>query len=185
MHVTLIAAQSVDGFITRHDQPGSDFTSPADKVHFRKALQEFDCRVMGATTYRTMRDIIRRTASPDHFQVVLSREPAKFEGESIPQALEFSDSPPGPLLDELRRRAHRRCALIGGSQVHSLFLAANCVDELWLTIEPVLFGRGTPLLSKETDTSLTLLSQQLLSENTLLLKYRVHSKTGARTTEPH
>ena len=52
MQLVLIAAQSLDGFITRHDEPGTAFTSPADQTHFRTVLQNFDCSVMGAETYR-------------------------------------------------------------------------------------------------------------------------------------
>jgi dihydrofolate reductase len=37
MRLTLIAAQSLDGFITRHDTPGSDFVSDADRAFFREA----------------------------------------------------------------------------------------------------------------------------------------------------
>jgi hypothetical protein len=53
MRVTLIAVQSLDGFITKHATPGSDFASLADQVHLRSALAGFDCSVMGAETYLT------------------------------------------------------------------------------------------------------------------------------------
>lgn len=175
MHVTLIAAQSLDGWITRHDEPGSDFTSEADKIHFRNALREFDCRVMGAATYRTMRDPMRRAAESGAVQRVMTRTPASFASDVIPDRLEFTDLPPPEILRLLEKRGCRRCALIGGSQAHSLFLTAGCINELWLTVEPRLFGRGTPLLSEVADVSLKLLSHEPLSPDTLLLKYQVRS----------
>lgn len=173
MYVTLIAAQSVDGWITRHDEPGSDFTSQADKSYFRNALRQFDCRVMGANTYRISRDQSRRAAAAGTIQRVVTRKPEAFASEVIPNNLEFTEKSPPEILSLLGKQGLRRCALIGGSQVHSLFLAAGCVDEVWLTIEPRLFGRGTPLLSQETDVSLQLLSHEPLSADTLLLKYQV------------
>lgn len=176
MHVTLIAAQSVDGFITRHDEPGSDFTSPADKNYFREALRTFDCRVMGSGTYRASRDLVRRVAAPERIQLVVTRAPKAFKDDVVAGALEFVDLSPKEILGSLEKRGYQRCALIGGSQVHHLFLTAGCVDELWLTIEPLLFGRGTPLLSGEVNSQLERVSHELLSADTLLLKYRVKNE---------
>lgn len=173
MHVTLIAAQSVDGFITRHNEPGSGFTSAADKDYFRDALRTFDCRVMGAGTYRASRAIVRRTAAPERIQIVVTRTTDAFKEDVVVGALEFVDLSAKEILRSLEKRGYQRCALIGGSQVHHLFLAADCVDELWLTIEPVLFGSGTPFLSGEVNSQLERLSHELLSADTLLVKYRV------------
>lgn len=173
MHVTLIAAQSIDGFITRHSEPGSEFTSPADKLHFRNALRTFDSRVMGSGTYQVDRELIRSAAHSGTVQRVVTRKPESFAEDVIPGTLEFRDAPPAEILGELEKRGCQRCALVGGSQVHLLFFQAGCVDELWLTIEPLLFGRGKPLLSAEADVKLCLSSHELLSPDTLLLKYRV------------
>jgi dihydrofolate reductase len=174
MQVTLIAAQSLDGFITRHDRPGSGFTSPADKLHFSKALNDFDCQLMGAETYRVWRD---RGSPPVPFQRpqwVLTRHPERFAKEGAPRKLEFTNQAPAAVLAAIEAQGFHHCALLGGSQIHHLFFEAGLVDQLWLTIEPVLFGEGTPLLSKRADVQLRLISQATLSPDTLLLKYRVN-----------
>lgn len=173
MHVTLIAAQSVDGLITRHDEPGSDFTSSEDKVHFSKSLRLFDCRVMGGETYRTLREMTRRTASSQHLQMVITRSPALYAAEAVKGALEFTSLQPAALLRDLESRGRHKCALIGGSQIHRQFFEAGLVDELWLTVEPVLFGHGTPLVGGSLEVRMALMSTESLSPNTLLLKYRV------------
>lgn len=173
MRLTLIAAQSLDGFITRHDTPGSDFASDEDRAFFRKALHGFDCCIMGGETYRTAREVIRATLMPERLRVVITRTPNAFSNDSTPGKLEFTDESPGQLIANLSQRGLQRCAILGGAQIHSLFLEAGLVDELWLTIEPLLFGGGTPLLARRTSTELTLLSSEKLGPNTLLLKYRV------------
>lgn len=173
MKVTLIAAQSVDGYITRHDEPGSAFTSSADKENFSKILRHFDCRVMGATTYRSSRDSVRRMAAPERLHKIITRDSEKFAADAVSGALEFTSLGAREILKELVDRGRKKCALLGGSQVHSLFLEAGCVDELWLTIEPKLFGRGTPLVAREIDVQMKLLAVENLSADTLLLKYKV------------
>jgi dihydrofolate reductase len=173
MRITLIAAQSLDGFITKHTTPGSDFASAADQAHLRASLAGFDCSVMGAETYRTARTLIRDRLSPPRLRVVLSRTPATLAADTVPGLLEFSSAAPASLIADLEARGHRSCALLGGAQIHSLFLRAGLVNELWLTIEPVLFGHGTPLLAGKTDTRLRLLADEALSGDTRLLKYEV------------
>ena len=96
-----------------------------------------------------------------------------FAADTLPGLIEFSSSSPAQLLADLSARGLTRCALLGGSQIHSLFLNARLIDELWLTLEPALFGRGTPLLAHATDTRLRFISQEKLTADTLLLKYEV------------
>jgi len=173
MRLTLIAAQSLDGFITRHDTPGSEFASEADRTFFREALRGFDCCVMGARSYREARTTIQKNLMPERLRVVLTRQPESFANDGVPGKLEFANTPPTQLVADLRQRNFQRCAILGGAQIHSLFLASGLVDELWLTVEPLLFGGGTALLAQRASVKLTLLSSQNLGPSTLLLKYRV------------
>jgi dihydrofolate reductase len=173
MRLTLIAAQSLDGFITRHDTPGSAFTSDADKAFFRAALAGFDCCVMGGETYRVSRDAIRAALMPERLRVILTRKIEQFASDNIPERLEFANTPPAQLVASLRQRGFQRCAILGGAQIHSLFLGVGLVDELWLTVEPLLFGAGTALLAAPSSARLELISSEKLAPNTLQLKYRV------------
>jgi dihydrofolate reductase len=173
MKVTLIAAQSLDGFITRHDLPGSGFTSEADKRHFPKSLRDFDCQIMGAETFRVWQRTSDEPIHPKRPQWVITRDPRAFAGLAIPSWLEFTSVPPDQLLATLNTRGLQNCALLGGAKIHQLFLSAGLVDEVWLTIEPMLFGRGTPLVAGQVNVHLHLLRSEKLSEDTLLLKYSV------------
>jgi dihydrofolate reductase len=173
MRIVLIAAQSLDGFIAKPAQPGTAFTSPEDKAHFRTAVADFDVGVCGGETYRVARDALRTQSTGRHLRVVMTRSPERYATEALPGRLEFTRAEPAALARELRTRGFRRCAVLGGSQIHSLFLAAGLVDEIWLTVEPLLFGGGTPLVAHPTDTRLDLLAMEKLGANTLLVKYRV------------
>jgi len=173
MQLILIAAQSIDGFITRHNQPGSAFTSPEDKAWFRAALSGFDASIVGGVTYRAERELFLSKRGHGRRQVVMTRTPADYAEDAVANELEFSADPPVTLAERLQSLGHRRVALLGGSQVHSLFLDAGRVDELWLTLEPRLFGAGTPLLAARTDHRLTLLGHEHLGGDTLLVKYSV------------
>lgn len=173
MHVVLIAAQSLDGYITRHEEPGTAFTSPEDKQHFSRALRDFDCRVMGSTTYKSLRESVQKMARAGNSHLILTRKPNGYAAEAIPGALQFTSDTPREVVDSLAREGHKRCALLGGGLMHALFLRAQLVNELWITIEPRLFGSGTHLAQQPLDVGLRLKSHENLSADTLLLKYDV------------
>ena len=101
-HVVLAAVQSIDGYLTRHDEPGA-----ADlRLRGRPgALPGADARgrlaLFGGATYRTDRAHIRPDLRPDLLRVVWTRAPAAFAGEEVPGQLEFSAAEPAELLADL------------------------------------------------------------------------------------
>lgn len=173
MHLTLLAAQSLDGFITQHDKAGTAFTSPEDKAYFSAVLRTFDCTIMGGNTYRLSRPTILARLRQGRLHAVLTRKPENSGADVVPGQLEFFQVSPVELAAELTRRGYSRCALLGGAQIYSLFIDAGLVDEVWITLEPQLFGRGQPLLARATLQRLKLKSTEALSPDTLLLKYEV------------
>jgi dihydrofolate reductase len=168
----LVAVQSIDGYLTRHDQPGAaSFASEADQVHFRALMRTVDSALFGGSTYRADRAHIRPDLRPDLLRVVWTREPAAFAGEEVPGQLEFSAAEPAELLTDLARRGRRRCALVGGEAMIGRFLADDLVDELQLTVEPYMFGSGRRLNATTVDLAFELADVVRLSERTLLLRY--------------
>ncbi len=172
MKVTLIAVVSVDGFITRHQFPGTSFASHADQDYFRRTLLEFDCSILGANTYRQSREQILAGIDAQRLRVVLTRNPGKFSQEACQERLEFTDQDPRSLVEGLEARGYQQCALLGGSQINTLFLAHDLINEWWITVEPVVFGSGLPLSPGSWNRTLALISVSHLSKDTLLLKYK-------------
>lgn len=169
---TLIVAQSIDGFITRHDKAGTQFCSESDQTFFFKALQQFDCQIMGRATYELSREKIRDALGKKRLRKIITRNPERWASEAVAGSLEFTNASPKNLVDELKARDCASCALLGGTQTYSAFLQADCVDEIWITLEPTIFGSGKKLAEGQLDTAFTLLSAEQLSPNTILLKYQ-------------
>jgi dihydrofolate reductase len=170
--LTLMAAISLDGFITRHDTPGSAFTSAEDKHYFHQTVLTFDCLVFGAENYRQSSRWMNEHLRPDQLKVVLTRNPAQFKAEQRPGDLEFVQADPSSVMKDLAARGYRNACLLGGGQIYGLFIASGSVDELWITLEPLLFGHGIKLAETELDFRGELISAEPLNASTLLLKYR-------------
>lgn len=174
MRVVLIVAQSLDGFITRHDEPGVAWVSTADQRWFRNSLQQFDCQVMAAGTYATVRDHLQTKSADDCLRIVMTRTPEAYQSDQQAGALEFTDQTPGAILQSLEQARRQSCALLGGAIAHDAFLQAGLVDEVWVTIEPRLFGRGTPVIKQRQDQSLEIIDHQRLPDShSLVIRYRV------------
>jgi len=145
MQIVLIAAQSLDGWITRHDVAGDGFASEADKTHFRATIRDCDACVMGRATYTLSKDRMRPQAFPGLRRVVWTRRPEDHAAEAIAGILEFTRENPAETVARLRADGRRRCALLGGGAVNAAWLAAGLVDEVCVTVESRIFGFGTAL----------------------------------------
>ncbi|MDH4144487.1 MAG: dihydrofolate reductase family protein [Acidimicrobiia bacterium] len=173
MIVSLIAVMSIDGLITRHDAGGVGFASAEDGAHFRAELARCDSSIFGSGTYDADREHIRRGIglARSRRRIVLTSRPNAYRDDVVAGELEFSDASPSAALDALRSAGHQRCALLGGGRVYGAFLAAGLVDELVLTVEPVLFGAGVRLCATQIDERFELREHRMLNPSTLLLRY--------------
>jgi riboflavin biosynthesis pyrimidine reductase len=178
LEVALIAVQSIDGCITRHDTASASWASPEDQAHFRREMAGYDAAVFGAGTYRADRRHIRPQLRPGLLRMVMTRSPEALGAEAVPGQLEFTGQPPGQVLAALAARGRRRCALLGGEQIYGAFLAADLVDELVLTLEPLVFGRGRRLVDVPLDLRFRLDDLERLGADTLLLRYRRRPRAG-------
>lgn len=181
MQVILIAVISLDGRLTLPGQAGPGFASAEDQAWFQRVLLEFDCAVMGRATYETARDEIRASTRRDYLRVVATRSPGRHATDARPGGIEFTAQAPTQIVDDLARRGRRRCALLGGGQIYRAFLDAGVVDALWLTLEPVVLGGGTPLADggPVRDGRFTLHETRLLGPDTLLLNYGRPGRSAA------
>lgn len=174
MRIVLIVAQSLDGFITRHDEPGVAWVSPADQKWFRGKLSEFDAQVMARTTFETVRGAILPLNQDGPTRVVMTRDPQQFAADAIPGLLTFTAGPAGDIRTKLVSTGHQNCALLGGSVAHDAFLEARLVDEVWVTIEPRIFGTGTPVVRLQQDQHLEIMDlRRLPNSDSVVIRYRV------------
>ncbi|MDO8504149.1 MAG: dihydrofolate reductase family protein [bacterium] len=174
MNVVMVMAASLNGKITRgRDSNIYSWTSKEDSELFFQLVEKHNLIVMGRKTYEAIRENIE--LKPGKLRIVLTKNPQKFASNTVPGSLEFSNETPRELLDRLERKGYTEMLLAGGGEVNALFLKSSLVDELHLTIEPVIFGTGKALISDEKlEVSLKLISvKKLNKKGTLHLRYKV------------
>lgn len=174
MKVIMVAVSSLNGKITKGEDPNIySWTSKEDSELFFSLIAKNNLIVMGSKTYEAARKIIKH--KKNKLRIVLTRNPNKYLDQVIKGILEFTSENPSELIKKLESRGYRKMLLVGGSEINALFLRKNLVNEICLTLEPKIFGKGQGLVSEENlDVKLKLVSiKKLNSQGTLLLKYRV------------
>ncbi len=152
--VTIHMVASLDGFIARKDGrvdwletsdefEGGDTLDPEFVQEFVKTI---DCYVMGSRTYETALDFEARGfgwSYGDKPTFVLTRRELPRTRESI----EFYSGDLKTLIDVKLAPRYRNIWLVGGAMLCRRFLELGLVDEIKLTIAPVLLGEGLRLFA--------------------------------------
>jgi len=167
MKVILLMAVTADGKIAKNSSHPATWTSKADKKIFVEETKKAGVIIMGQATY----DTIGRPL-PGRLNLVMNPEPDIVK--NIPGSLEFTNTQPKELIVELEKRGFTSVIIGGGATINGLFLRENLIDEIWLTIEPKLFGDGLALFKNvDVDVNLELLEVKNLDKNVLQLRYRI------------
>ena len=68
---------------------------------------------------------------------------------------------------------HESAVLGGGANLNAQFLKKKLIDEIWLTIEPKIFGDGLGIFGGDFEVNLKLLDLKKINEDAIVLKYQV------------
>jgi len=160
--VSLIAALTADGFIGRSiDHLATTWTSREDVRHFVRLSKELHCIVMGQNTYNTIGKGLK-----DRRNLVYSPEPID------DPTIEVVAEAPEELVKRLTKEGEPNLLVCGGASIYNLFMQSGLVEEVYLTIEPRLFGQGLSLVKEPLDCELELIDVQQDS-NSVMLHYRI------------
>ena len=161
------AAVTIDGKIARHAGHFTDWTSPEDKTFLHDLLDKSDIIVVGNNTYKIAQKQLAerscvvfthsvRTTARQHDNLLFCN-PGRVDMRTI--------------LDP-----YKTVAVLGGTQTYTYFLENDLLDEIYLTIEPLVFGRGLNIFestaAKEEKPRL-LAVKKLNKEGSILLHYGI------------
>lgn len=166
MKVVLYMAMSVNGFIAKEN---SETPWSADEwKSFSRFVGKAKNIVIGRKTYDLMEQSgdFQKIGNP--FTIVLTRKAAKRDdGPSFVHS-------PKEALDLLEMKGFKYALIAGGGEVNASFMKAGLIDEIYLDVEPLLFGKGITLFANENiNVKLEFLGIKKISGNTRQLHYKV------------
>ena len=172
MKTIVIFVTTLDGKITKWGDPHVfRWSSAEDQAYFKKIWNESPLTVMGSTTF----DFDPVKPSPSTRLVIMTSHPKTYADKTVPGQLEFSDETPSQIHERFQSAGHAQMLVVGGPHLATSFFAKNLVDELWLTLEPKIFGTGGNFATEiDLDINLQLLSVEKVNERgTMITKYSV------------
>ena len=172
MKKILVFVSTLDGKVTKWGDPNvKAWSSKNDQKYFKKLWSDARIIIMGSTTYNA--ESIK--SSSNNLLVIMTRNPLQYKSIAALEQLEFTDKSPVQLVKRFEEEGHDQILIVGGPHVATSFLKEQLIDELWLTIEPRIFGMGGNFVIEEKlDVNLQLLSFEKVNDRgTLITKYAV------------
>ena len=154
-------AMSLDGFIAGPNGE-HDWIIMDPDIDFAEMMGQFDTFLIGRKTFEAMRRMgSDMAAMPGTQNIVFSRtmRPAEYPQLTISDDAER-------LVADLRTKPGKDIALFGGGELFRSLLAAGLVDEVGVSLIPVLLGGGVPLLPSPAGRATLTLRKQRLYEKT-------------------
>ena len=172
MKIVLVFVSTLDGKVTKWGDPHvKSWSSQKDQNYFNKIWADAKLIIMGSNTFNA--EPFR--PSLNHLLVVMTGQPAKYKSQEVIDRLEFTNKSPVQLVQRFEREGYEQILLVGGAHIATSFLKVQLVDEIWLTIEPKIFGMGGNFVIEEKlDINLRLIHCERANEQgTLITKYEV------------
>jgi len=146
--ITIHMVCSLDGFIANKDNTVSWFETTdkyeqgADEPDVSDFLKTIDCYVMGSRTYQHAEELSKSYGWPygDIPTTVLSHRTLDAERKNI--SVYSGDL--NTLVNEHLGPRYKNIWVVGGSIVVNEFIRLGLVDEIRVSIIPIILGGGTP-----------------------------------------
>lgn len=90
------------------------------------------------------------------------------------KGVEYISGEPAEVLAALENQGFIECILAGGTETNNAFVNAGLVDEITVTMYPLLFGKGMGLLTLESfEAKLELLETKTIGDGVVRNHYKV------------
>ena len=173
-HFTAVVVTTLDGKIAKGSGQQVDWASSEDHKHLLNMINSHDVIIVGRNTFA----VAKKSLSPKEFAtrkyIVLTRRVETTKKDS-PQVL-YANPQAVDLRQLVQDLGYNKILVLGGGQIYGLLLKQRLIDEIYLTIEPIIFGHGIdfldtklPNLAKFNLTSI----KKLNNNGTILLNYHL------------
>ncbi len=166
MKIILYMAVSIDGYIAKTNGD-SDWVSEADVAIFDGLIQESGGIIVGNSTFRQYKWELYPVEGVQNI-VISSREDNAIENDtlfvkSVEQAIEIAE-----------KSWLKKVLLIGGGITNSSFLKLDKIDEIIVSVHPIILGKWIKLFEDiEIHKHLELIESNIINNKLVQIHYRV------------
>lgn len=160
-------ATTANGLIAKENGDVA-WLSPDSWKSYQGILRKTRAVIIGRNTYKAMprREFLKEC----HYVVLTHRAPRNRKSPNVI----FVSEKPAEVIKSLAREGFKTVCIAGGGKLNASFMKENLIDEMYLDMEPILFGTGIRLFfPAEFENKLQLIGVKKLNRNTVQVHYRV------------
>lgn len=157
-------AVTLDGKIAKNSNHFPDWTSKEDKKMFARISREHGVIIMGDKTFDTFPAPLK-----DRLNVVFTMK----ENLEPTEGVKWVSGDVEKVLKELEDEGYTKAILGGGAFLNTTFLEKNLIDEIYITMEPRIFGEGLSMFNGDFNKKLELKKVEKINDNSVVLNYKV------------
>lgn len=169
----LYIACSFDHYIARSNGDVSwlelpEYAIEGEDYGYQKFIDGIGTTIMGHTTYKIIQGFDIPFPYSDKKNYVFSRDHSFQNDENV----EYVKEEIAPFVRRLKLSKGKDIWLIGGGQINQLLLNYNLIDEMIITIMPIMLGHGVKLFHGVVkEKKLNLIDSKHYPNGVLQLKY--------------
>lgn len=165
MKLILLMAITLDGKTGKDSEHFVDWTEQEDKKFFVGITKKAGVIIMGSKTFDTIGKPL-----PGRKNIILTQNPQR---KSQWDNLIFTNKTPLDLLKCLEKEGFSEAVLAGGPTINTIFARERLIDEIIVTVSPLIFGYGTSLFSEEIAMEMELKDVQRRGMDLVAITYGV------------
>jgi Dihydrofolate reductase len=174
VQIQLFIAQTIDGYIARED--GSldwllSLPNPNQNDHgYNELINGVDTIVMGRKTYEELLGLIEEWPYPNHKTYVVTGDKEFCVKTESTYLLHQIDE---ETITKLKSESQKNIWLVGGGTLITHFLNLNAINEMTLSVIPLILGKGIRLFPDTLkETNFTLIKSESFETGVVNLVYR-------------
>lgn len=145
--IKLYIATSIDGYIAEPDG-GLDWLSgypitPEFNYGYDEFFNSVDTVIMGGKTYRDILNMDVIYPYQDKISYIVTRNKTEVQEERV----HFISKNIIETISKLREAKGKDIWLVGGGEIITMLLNEDLIDEMIITIIPIVLGKGLPLFA--------------------------------------
>lgn len=139
MKISMRPALTLDGFIADLNGECHSWINPADEDRYEQALQLSGCELLGRKTYEQYLD---------HYQTRTGVMTFVYTGQTKFKDIgniKFVHGDIREVLGHIETSGFKELIFSGGGELNGLLATAGVIDEIEVSLHPVVIGQGIPL----------------------------------------
>ena len=168
MRIILVMAVTADGKIGKNSHHFPNWTSKEDMRFFVEISKKHKVVIVGENTFKTFKKPLK-----GRLNVVFCKNKPKQKIEQEIENVMWTSGPVKPVLKKLEKMGYKSAILGGGAYLNTLFLREKLINEMYISINPKIFGDGLSLFNKPFEADLKLVEIKKLNKDGFVVKYKV------------